>query len=347
VVGPDLVMELTTLADDEAVIHDGSVVEVHNGLAPDTDYDFGGVAVRTLPRPPGERLATVASVNDLHLGEKVCGLITGVELGPPMSVEPGEPPYPETMSRGAAAEILAASVDAVVAKGDLTARGSPEEFGAFLDCYAPVADRLHYVRGNHDVAGKETFSAPAFAEVVLPGAVLALLDTSVPRRPGGAVSAEQLEWLDELSARSDRPVLVFGHHPPDARHPGAPDAQFGLSPAAAQQLMEVVARRRAIVGYFAGHTHRNRVRHFPATGDVPWVEVAAVKDFPGGWAEYRVFEGGILQVFRRISSPAALDWSERTRAMFGGLYPAYSFGTLTDRCFVIWPRPRAAPSLNP
>ena len=36
-----------------------------------------------------------------------------------------------------------------------------------------------------------------------------------------------------------------------------------------------------------------------------------MKDFPGSWAEYRVFEGGILQVHRRLSSSAALAWSEK------------------------------------
>jgi hypothetical protein len=63
-----------------------------------------------------------------------------------------------------------------------------------------------------------------------------------------------------------------------------------------------------------------------------------VKDFPGAWAEYRVYEGGILQIVHRISSAEALAWTERTRAMFGGLYPSYSMGTIDDRCFAIWPR---------
>ena len=75
---------------------------------------------------------------------------------------------------------------------------------------------------------------------------------------------------------------------------------------------------------------------------VAWVEVASVKDFPGSWAEYRVFEGGILQVHRRVSSPEALDWTDRTRTMFGGLYPLYSFGAVTDRCFAIRSRAPAA-----
>ena len=63
--------------------------------------------------------------------------------------------------------------------------------------------------------------------------------------------------------------------------------------------------------------------------------MACVKDFPGTWAEYRVFEGGILQVHRRIPTPEALAWSERCRAMLGGFYPQYAFGLLADRCFPV------------
>ena len=50
--------ELTTVADDEAVIHDGAAVRRYEGLAPDTEHDIEGFAFRTLPRL-GERLATV------------------------------------------------------------------------------------------------------------------------------------------------------------------------------------------------------------------------------------------------------------------------------------------------
>jgi hypothetical protein len=63
--------------------------------------------------------------------------------------------------------------------------------------------------------------------------------------------------------------------------------------------------------------------------------VSATKDFPGAWAEYRVFEGGILQVMHRISAPEAINWTDRTRATYGGLYPQYSFGEMSDRCFVV------------
>ena len=62
-----------------------------------------------------------------------------------------------------------------------------------------------------------------------------------------------------------------------------------------------------------------------------------MKDFPGSWAEYRVFDGGILQVHRRISDPDALAWSEKTRVLYRPLldYVEYALGSLDDRCFAI------------
>jgi hypothetical protein len=109
-----------------------------------------------------------------------------------------------------------------------------------------------------------------------------------------------------------------------------------LSRPSVERLTEVVCRRTAIVGYFAGHTHRNKRRRLAGTGPFPWVEVGCAKDFPGSWAEYRVFEGGILQVHRRIhSNAAAVAWSERCRSLYAGMYPRYALGSIEDRCFEI------------
>ena len=68
---------------------------------------------------------------------------------------------------------------------------------------------------------------------------------------------------------------------------------------------------------------------------VPSIEIGCVKDFPGTWAEYRVYETGVMQVVHRISDPAALAWSERCRhlyADFGIDYESYALGTLEERC---------------
>ena len=328
--------EVTSVTDDEVVIFDGAERFVYGDLAPDTEHDLDGVAVRTLARPAGELLSRFATVNDVHFGETECGVLEGFELGPVFASAEGEDPYPEVMNRGAIAEIAAIEPDAVLVKGDLTARGLREEYDAFLAHYGTAfGDRLHHVRGNHDAMLDDTIAATGPFAVDLPGVRLAVVDTVIPAHHSGQVTGEQIEWLDDLTASSDRPVIVFGHH-----HVWSPASKtreagyFGINPDASERLIDVVARRETIRGYFAGHTHRNRVRRFAATGARPWVEVACVKDFPGAWAEYRVYEGGIMQVHRRISSPEALAWTEQTRGMFGGLYPDYAFGSLDDRCFV-------------
>ncbi len=328
-------MELTTVTDTEAVLHDGLRVVRADGLRPGREHTIEGQTFRTLPRPRGERLATVATISDIHIGETECGRYEGVNLGPPLRAEPDEPPYPETMARAAAAEIEASGVDALVVKGDLTGQGSATELATFLDIFAGrFDDRLHWTNGNHDVSSRSELGARPSAELVtVPGARLALLDTAVPAQTGGRVTEEQLAWLDDLAgdAGDGSPVLVFGHHPLYDHT----SFTVGIDTDSSDRLVEVFARRPALVGYFAGHTHRNLVRRFPATGDVPWAEVGATKDYPGVWAEYRIHEGGVMQVVHRISSPEALSWTDRTRAMFGGLYPSYSFGTLADRCYMV------------
>lgn len=306
--------------------------------------------------PPGELLATVATVNDLHFGETVCGLLDGVDLGPLLESEPGTEPYPTIMNRAAVREIRSVSPDVVVAKGDLTAAGAAAEYLEFEAVYRrEFGDRLVVTLGNHDkpLGGGAVPEVPPVQAIELPGVILAVLDTARPGRAGGEISEDQADWLDDLAARSDRPVLVFGHHPADGQDV---EQLFGraaahascLDPLSTRRLTALVLRRPAVAGYFAGHTHRNKVRHLPGTGDFPWVEVACVKDFPGSWAEYRVHEGGIFQVHHRITSdPAALRWSERCRSMFGGMYPVYALGEDADRCFEIPLRMRDSSKSGP
>jgi Icc protein len=330
--------ELTTVADDEAVVHVGLEVRRYDGLDPDTAYAFDGIELRTLP-DLGERLATVTTVNDVHFGEELCGVVDGLDVGPVFESPPGADPYPETMNRAAIAEMAAIEPDVVIVKGDLTCKGTVEEYDAFLDAYQPAfGDRLVHVRGNHDAYYGGTYAATPTHRVDLPGATLAVLDTTDPGHTPGRVTAEQLEWLDDLAATSDRPVLLFGHHhvwSPDSSQ--RPDSYFGILPDPSERLVEVVARRPSILGYFAGHTHRNRVRRIRSTGDRPWTEVACVKDYPGTWAEYRICERGVLQVHRRISTPEALAWTEQTRHMYAGTYAGYALGHLEDRCFAMVP----------
>jgi 3',5'-cyclic AMP phosphodiesterase CpdA len=331
-------VDITTVADDLIVAHragaDGEVVRL-DGLHPDSIYHVGNYEVQTLSRPAGQLLCRIGTANDLHLGEVECGKIDDDPRGPIQRVEPGEPPYPTMMNRAAVAEMAAAGLAAVVVKGDLTCDGADDEFAAFEACYRDAfGDRLHVVRGNHDsYHAQQRYTGDAWID--LPGVSIALLDTVLSEHTTGSISAEQLQWLEDLVAGADRPVIVMGHHQQwisGRRH----DEYFGLNPDSSDGLAAVAARNARIVAYTAGHTHRHRVRRMSC--GVPSIEVGCVKDFPGTWAEYRVYEGGITQVVHRMSSPEALGWSERCRHLlsdFGIDYEAYALGNLEDRCFNI------------
>jgi Icc protein len=342
----DDVREVETRVGSHSVVtsgpyHSARVV----GLSPATPYSVvvdGAETspllpgeVTTLSQPSGRLLATIATVNDVHFGETECGLLgVAEELGPVFSAEPGAEPYPEVMNSGAIDAIAGLDPDAILVKGDLTDRGTEEEYEAFLSAYSRLGAQMHHVRGNHDAMITETIAATGPFAVELEGVTLAVLDTVRPGTDKGRISSDQLEWLDGLAAESTRSVLVFGHHHPwDPSSDDRSETYFGVNPDDSEALCAVIARREAIAGYFAGHTHRTRTRRFASARNVPIVEIACVKDYPGAWAEYRIYETGYVQLTRRVDTPAALSWTEKTRAMFAGLYRDYALGELSDRCF--------------
>jgi hypothetical protein len=57
-------VELTTVTDTEAVLHDGVRVVRVEGLRAGKQHTVEGIVFRTLPKPGGERLATVVTVSD-------------------------------------------------------------------------------------------------------------------------------------------------------------------------------------------------------------------------------------------------------------------------------------------
>ena len=335
------VVEITTVADDFVVLHDGPTALRIDGLDPDTHYDIRGAAFRTLARPAGELLSRFVTLNDVHFGEVVCGYMSEApEAGPILRAAEGAEPYPEVMNRAAVAEIQALAPDAVLVKGDLTNDGADDEYAAFLACYGVFGDRLFHVRGNHDRYHHQTYDA-GDQVIDLPGVRIALMDTTIAGGTTGALDADQFAWLDDVCGQADRPVVVMGHHqdwvPGDNGGRNRSVDYFGINPDDSEALHALMGRH-GVLGYFAGHTHRNRVRRTAASNGAVHVEVGCVKDFPGSYAEYRVYEGGIMQIHHRISSPEALAWSDQCRDLYRDLgtdYVAYALGRLEDRCFVI------------
>lgn len=338
--GPPGAAEPTTVTPTTATFHHDTSVEHRTGLRPATEYRQGDSSFTTLPEPSGRRRCRFVTVNDLHFGEVEAGRIDDSPLGPITTKPPGAPPYAEMMNHAAVHEMLASErvhgeLVAVIVKGDITTLATPEEFGDFEGCYRPAfGERLFAVRGNHDTAeGCHEYAGDRRIE--LPGTVVALLDTAVPGADGGDLGADQVEWLDALADDATDPVVVMGHHPMFLAG-GDDNPDFVLSPDASAALDALASRRPAVIAYTAGHTHRHRVQWMRC--GVPAIEVGCVKDFPGTWAEYEMYEGGLLQIVHRISSPEALAWSETCRKLysdFGVDYSAYGAGRLRDRCLAI------------
>lgn len=358
-VGPDEVLitastatatSLTTRVGDREVTTTGPFhVARVTGLDPDTEHalevegvehhEYLPAAVRTLALPPGRLLATIATTNDVHFGEIACGATgdpASDAIGPVLRAEPGDPPYPEVMNAAVIDEIEALDPDIALVKGDLTNVGSEEEYAAFLTAYGRLGDCMHHVRGNHDAMIDPAMAiqgAPYALNVE--GVTLAVLDTVTPGSDRGQLPVLQRQWLEELAADTSGPVLVFGHHNifdvEHGDHTGRP--YFGINADDSDALVGVFSWHDNLVGYFAGHTHRNRIRRFEKARHVPFGEIACVKDYPGAWAEYRVYEGGYTQVMRRATAPDAFAWTEKTRGMYAGAYRDYALGPIEHRCF--------------
>ena len=331
-------------------------VEIRAGGArAEPDAWFPG-KVRTLARPSGSEVASFATLNDLHFGEpRFGGAFSGGDWGGPASpefpevrAEDTDVPYWKFMNDDAVAEINEAGVDATIIKGDIADRGLPEQFEAARACFAKLGAPHHAFLGNHDhlglhagleVDGYELLGQPrAPRSVELGGWRLVLLETSRPGEHHGELEEDRLAWLDgALSESRDRgaPTLVLMHH-----HPVPPEFadkypnQIGIRPAHSLELFELIGRHPHVRAVLIGHTHRNRVRLYPASGATPFVEVNCTKDYPGGWAHYRLFDdGSFRQEVRRTASERALAHSSKCATFFRGGYRRFSFGRLEERSF--------------
>ena len=126
----------------------------------------------------------------------------------------------------AALEALPRKPDLVIASGDLTDCGLPEEYAVLRALLAPLSMPVYLVPGNHDRR------AELFAEFAADGYFrnddgflhytvdshpvrLIGLDTVVPGSGHGEMCAARLAWLGaRLDEQPDRPTMIFMHHPP-------------------------------------------------------------------------------------------------------------------------------------
>lgn len=327
---------------------------VLDGLEPGQRYDvvasaqgvpaFVAARARTLVSPEGKELARFATVSDVHIGERHFGALGRLQDLQFLDLPREQASYfPFRALAGALEEAAAWGAQRMVVKGDLTRMAKAAEVRdvAKLLAHGPLA--VEALLGNHDnVSGANTRALLASQgltvpwgprAVDLPGLRLVLVDSvhSHLASHHGELRTANMARLVELVAEAPGPSWVGLHHPPElhrfplAYPPGIPYAQ-------SKALLEALAATGKPVVLSGGHRHRNRL-----SGHRPVIvgEVGSTKDYPGGWAAYKVYEGGLVQAVRRTSRPDVITWTEITRRAVNGQWGRWSPGRLADRCFSV------------
>lgn len=154
--------------------------------------------------------------------------------------------------------------DVALVTGDLVDGGKPEEYANLRRVLSQLAMPFYLIPGNHDARDplREAFADHAwlpragFLQYVVEDLPLRLiaLDTLVPGKSWGALCAERLDWLEARLGESDRPTLLFMHHPPFACGIEVMDG-MRLNEGG-ERLAELVRGHGNVERVLCGHVHR-------------------------------------------------------------------------------------------
>jgi len=165
--------------------------------------------------------------------------------------------------------------EAVILTGDLVNDGLLAQYLHLRELLSPLQMPVFLLPGNHDERGALRAAFPDHAElgsvgtcdyVVDVGALrLIALDSLVDGQGGGALSGQQLEWLDaRLGEAPERPTLVAVHHPPFLTAIEYMDA-MGLQQESVDAFAAVIARHPHVERVTCGHLHRTISRRWAGT----------------------------------------------------------------------------------
>jgi len=167
---------------------------------------------------------------------------------------------------------FAPSPDLVVISGDLADTPTDEEYEHLKRLLAPLKVPFVSIPGNHDsrelmrTAFPRAYAAafgPLNQRVEIGGLDLVLLDSSVHGKPHGELDAPTLQWLEAtLVSATDRPALLFLHHPPFKTGIWHMDRQNLLN---AGELASVVRCHPRVRLIATGHVHRATLTMFAGT----------------------------------------------------------------------------------
>ncbi|MEE1664181.1 metallophosphoesterase family protein [Streptomyces sp. WAC07094] len=335
-----------------------------------SDYGLDGTgpySFTTPQPPPGRYLFSIALCNDLHMGETQAGLVGGQPQYIGIQQEPGLPPYPEVMLESLVQDVTALGADYLLAAGDISAEAVPLDLSRahkLLGRFGAYRDDYFVTRGNHDRAhlgdpyvhcrAGQWQGNDCFADRFFPAQLdrtyftrtlngLRVIGIDTYDKPGnggdsGALSPDQMAWFrDQLHRDQDRPTIVFGHHPLVVQDSAFPiTAGNSLDSTQAATILGDYARMPGLFLHHAGHTHRNKRTISPLAPRVTQQEVAAAKEYPGGFSLLRLYTGGYALNFYKSRSELARRWSERSRMEILGYWPQFALGaSVADRNSVV------------
>ena len=333
----------------------------------DCGLGAGGPYSFATPQPPaGRYLFSMVLCNDIHMGETQAGLVGGQPQYIGITQEPGLPPYPEVMLESLVHDVGTFDPTYLLAAGDISAEAVPTDLsraGQLLSTFGTYRDDYFVVRGNHDRAhvgaaytgcrvgqwqGNDCFhdayfpgDEPTYFSRDLSGLHIIGLDTYDKAGGGGdsgGMSPAQLAWFQaDLTAHRDQPTLVFGHHPLVVQESAFPiTASNALDATQAATILDWYAATPGVFLHHAGHTHRNHRTVSPTAPGVTLQEIAAAKEYPGGYSVLRLHTEGYALNFYKSRSDLARRWSERSRQEILGYWPQFAFGnTVADRNTVV------------
>ncbi|GHH87524.1 hypothetical protein GCM10018793_63640 [Streptomyces sulfonofaciens] len=323
----------------------------------------GPYSFTTPQPPPGRHLFTVVLCNDLHMGETQAGLVGGQPQYIGIEQEPGLPPYPEVMLESLVADATSLGADFLLAAGDISAEAVPVDLSTahrMLGAFGSYREDYFVTRGNHDRAhlgdpyaacragqwqGNDCFQdqffpsahEPTYFTRTLQGLRIIGIDTyDKPGNGGdaGGLSPEQLSWFrGQLHRDQDQPTIVFGHHPLIVQDSAFPiTAGKSLDASQAATILDDYSRMPGLFLHHAGHTHRNKRTVSPSAPRVLHQEIAAGKEYPGGFSLLRLHSEGYALNFYKSRSELARRWSERSRMEIQGAWPQFALGAaVSDR----------------
>ncbi|ACL71667.1 3',5'-cyclic-AMP phosphodiesterase [Thioalkalivibrio sulfidiphilus] len=194
--------------------------------------------------------------------------LTVVQITDPHLGAPSEGMYGVTIDTGATlARVLAdirarcPQADLMLATGDLAERPVPATYAQLRKALSGLPMPVHCLPGNHDepqVMEEALADAPGIdcARVITrEDWVVVMLDSTIPGHAGGALDADELEFLEEtLSRHPARNALICLHHPVVAVGSRWMD-RMKLADAGA--LFQITDRHTQVRGLLFGHIHQD------------------------------------------------------------------------------------------